>query len=163
VPIGLYWKVEKRLFDRPFLPSGLPNLERAWVDAGSKVSAVCKSGADRWVRHSKGRQLSSGPLVHWCDVITLLASLTSSTCKALNNQATEHSGDSRESFDTGPSDQGARRPLNELRTDPEINKRYQFWSSVIPAVIHFSNSAILLRQELDRIDPRLIPITRRWC
>jgi pimeloyl-ACP methyl ester carboxylesterase len=42
--------------------------------------------------------------------------------------------------------------LNRLRTDPEINKRYQFWVYSYPSGYPFPYSAMLLRQELDRID-----------
>lgn len=42
--------------------------------------------------------------------------------------------------------------LNELRSDPEINKRYQFWVYSYPSGYPFPYSAMLLREELDRID-----------
>ena len=42
--------------------------------------------------------------------------------------------------------------LNRLRTDPEINKRYQFWVYSYPSGYPFPYSAMLLREELDRID-----------
>jgi pimeloyl-ACP methyl ester carboxylesterase len=42
--------------------------------------------------------------------------------------------------------------LNELRADPEINKHYQFWVYSYPSGYPFPYSAMLLRQELDRID-----------
>ena len=42
--------------------------------------------------------------------------------------------------------------LNELRTDPEINKHYQFWVYSYPSGYPFPYSAMLLRQDLDRID-----------
>jgi pimeloyl-ACP methyl ester carboxylesterase len=42
--------------------------------------------------------------------------------------------------------------LNELRSDPEINKHYQFWVFSYPSGYPFPYSAELLREELDRID-----------
>jgi pimeloyl-ACP methyl ester carboxylesterase len=42
--------------------------------------------------------------------------------------------------------------LNRLRTDPEINKHYQFWIYSYPSGYPFPYSAMLLREELDRID-----------
>lgn len=42
--------------------------------------------------------------------------------------------------------------LNELRADPEINKRYQFWVFSYPSGYPFPYSAEILREELDRID-----------
>jgi pimeloyl-ACP methyl ester carboxylesterase len=42
--------------------------------------------------------------------------------------------------------------LNRLRTDPEINKHYQFWTYSYPSGYPFPYSAMLLREELDRID-----------
>jgi pimeloyl-ACP methyl ester carboxylesterase len=42
--------------------------------------------------------------------------------------------------------------LNRLRTDPEINKRYQFWVYSYPSGYPFPYSAMLLREELDRVD-----------
>jgi pimeloyl-ACP methyl ester carboxylesterase len=42
--------------------------------------------------------------------------------------------------------------LNRLRTDPEINKRYQFWVYSYPSGYPFPYSAMLLREELNRID-----------
>jgi pimeloyl-ACP methyl ester carboxylesterase len=42
--------------------------------------------------------------------------------------------------------------LNRLRTDPEINKHYQFWIYSYPSGYPFQYSAMLLREELDRID-----------
>jgi pimeloyl-ACP methyl ester carboxylesterase len=42
--------------------------------------------------------------------------------------------------------------LNELRTDPEINEHYQFWVYSYPSGYPFPYSAMLLRQELDRVD-----------
>ena len=42
--------------------------------------------------------------------------------------------------------------LNELRTDPEINKHYQFWVFSYPSGYPFPYSAEILREELDRID-----------
>jgi pimeloyl-ACP methyl ester carboxylesterase len=42
--------------------------------------------------------------------------------------------------------------LNRLRTDPEINKHYQFWVYSYPSGYPFPYSAMLLREELDRID-----------
>jgi triacylglycerol esterase/lipase EstA (alpha/beta hydrolase family) len=42
--------------------------------------------------------------------------------------------------------------LNRLRTDPEINKRCQFWVYSYPSGFPFPYSAMLLREELDRID-----------
>jgi pimeloyl-ACP methyl ester carboxylesterase len=42
--------------------------------------------------------------------------------------------------------------LNRLRTDPEINKRYQFWVYSYPSGYPFPYSAMLLREEFDRID-----------
>ncbi len=42
--------------------------------------------------------------------------------------------------------------LDELRTDPEINKHYQFWVYSYPSGYPFPYSAMLLRGELDRVD-----------
>jgi pimeloyl-ACP methyl ester carboxylesterase len=42
--------------------------------------------------------------------------------------------------------------LNELRSDPEINRRYQFWVYSYPSGYPFPYSAELLREELDRVD-----------
>jgi len=42
--------------------------------------------------------------------------------------------------------------LNRLRTDSEINKHYQFWIYSYPSGYPFMYSAMLLREELDRID-----------
>jgi pimeloyl-ACP methyl ester carboxylesterase len=42
--------------------------------------------------------------------------------------------------------------LNRLRADPEINKRYQFWIYSYPSGYPFPYSAMLLREQLDRID-----------
>jgi pimeloyl-ACP methyl ester carboxylesterase len=42
--------------------------------------------------------------------------------------------------------------INRLRTDPEINKHYQFWIYSYPSGYAFPYSAMLLREELDRID-----------
>jgi hypothetical protein len=42
--------------------------------------------------------------------------------------------------------------INELRADPVINKRYQFWVFSYPSGYPFPNSAEILREELDRID-----------
>ncbi|MBV9671391.1 MAG: alpha/beta fold hydrolase [Verrucomicrobia bacterium] len=42
--------------------------------------------------------------------------------------------------------------LNELRRDPEINKHYQFWVYSYPSGYPFPYSAMLLREELDRVD-----------
>jgi pimeloyl-ACP methyl ester carboxylesterase len=42
--------------------------------------------------------------------------------------------------------------FNRLRTDPEINKRYQFWVYSYPSGYPFPYSAMLLREELERID-----------
>jgi pimeloyl-ACP methyl ester carboxylesterase len=42
--------------------------------------------------------------------------------------------------------------LNRLRADPEINKHYQFWIYSYPSGYAFPYSAMLLREELDRID-----------
>src|SRR5271166_6436647 len=42
--------------------------------------------------------------------------------------------------------------LNELRSDPEINKHYQFWVFSYPSGYPFPYSAELLREELDRVD-----------
>jgi PGAP1-like protein len=42
--------------------------------------------------------------------------------------------------------------LNELRSDPEINKHYQFWVYSYPSGYAFPYSAELLRRELDQID-----------
>ena len=42
--------------------------------------------------------------------------------------------------------------LNELRTDPEINERYQFWVYSYPSGYPFPYAAMLLREELDRVD-----------
>ena len=41
---------------------------------------------------------------------------------------------------------------NRLRTDREINKRYQFWAYSYPSGYPFPYSAMLLRDELDRVD-----------
>jgi len=42
--------------------------------------------------------------------------------------------------------------LNELRTDPAINKHYQFWVFSYPSGYPFPYSAEILREELDRIE-----------
>jgi pimeloyl-ACP methyl ester carboxylesterase len=42
--------------------------------------------------------------------------------------------------------------INELRNDPEINRRYQFWVYSYPSGYPFPYSAELLREELDRVD-----------
>jgi len=42
--------------------------------------------------------------------------------------------------------------LNQLRTDPQINRRYQFWVYNYPSGYPFPYSAELLREELDRLD-----------
>jgi hypothetical protein len=42
--------------------------------------------------------------------------------------------------------------LSELRSDPEINKHYQFWVFSYPSGYPFPYSAELLREELDRVD-----------
>jgi pimeloyl-ACP methyl ester carboxylesterase len=42
--------------------------------------------------------------------------------------------------------------LNELRSDPEINRHYQFWAYSYPSGYPTPYSAELLRQELDRVD-----------
>ena len=42
--------------------------------------------------------------------------------------------------------------LNELRSDPEIDKHYQFWVFSYPSGYPFPYSAELLREELDRLD-----------
>ena len=42
--------------------------------------------------------------------------------------------------------------LNELRRDPEVNRRYQFWVYSYPSGYPFPYSAELLREELDRVD-----------
>ena len=42
--------------------------------------------------------------------------------------------------------------LNELRSDPEIDKHYQFWVFSYPSGYPFPYSAELLREELDRVD-----------
>jgi pimeloyl-ACP methyl ester carboxylesterase len=42
--------------------------------------------------------------------------------------------------------------LNELRSDPEINKHYQFWVFSYPSGYPFPYSAELLREEWDRLD-----------
>jgi triacylglycerol esterase/lipase EstA (alpha/beta hydrolase family) len=42
--------------------------------------------------------------------------------------------------------------LNDLRSDPEINRRYQFWVYNYPSGYPFFYSAELLREELDRLD-----------
>jgi len=42
--------------------------------------------------------------------------------------------------------------LNRLRSDPEINRRYQFWVYSYPSGYPFPYSAELLREELDRVD-----------
>jgi pimeloyl-ACP methyl ester carboxylesterase len=42
--------------------------------------------------------------------------------------------------------------LNALRSDPEINRRYQFWVYSYPSGYPFPYSAELLREELDRVD-----------
>ena len=42
--------------------------------------------------------------------------------------------------------------LNELRSDPQIDRRYQFWVYNYPSGYPFFYSAELLGQELDRID-----------
>ena len=42
--------------------------------------------------------------------------------------------------------------LNELRSDPQINHRYQFWVYNYPSGYPFFYSADLLREELDRVD-----------
>jgi pimeloyl-ACP methyl ester carboxylesterase len=42
--------------------------------------------------------------------------------------------------------------LDELRTDPKINKHYQFWVYSYPSGYPFPYSAMLLRGELDRVD-----------
>jgi len=42
--------------------------------------------------------------------------------------------------------------LNELRSDPEIDKHYQFWVFSYPSGYPFPYSAELLRKELDRVD-----------
>jgi pimeloyl-ACP methyl ester carboxylesterase len=55
-------------------------------------------------------------------------------------------GDGRERV---PSGSGL---LDELRTDPVINRRYQFWVYSYPSGYPFPYSAMLLREELDRVD-----------
>ena len=42
--------------------------------------------------------------------------------------------------------------LNELRSDPQIDRRYQFWVYNYPSGYPFFYSAVLLREELDRVD-----------
>jgi pimeloyl-ACP methyl ester carboxylesterase len=42
--------------------------------------------------------------------------------------------------------------LNELRSDPQIDRRYQFWVYNYPSGYPFFYSAALLREELDRVD-----------
>jgi pimeloyl-ACP methyl ester carboxylesterase len=42
--------------------------------------------------------------------------------------------------------------LNELRREPQINRRYQFWVYNYPSGYPFFYSAELLREELDRVD-----------
>jgi hypothetical protein len=42
--------------------------------------------------------------------------------------------------------------LNKLRADAEINRRYQFWIYSYPSGYPFPYSAMLLREELDRIE-----------
>lgn len=42
--------------------------------------------------------------------------------------------------------------LNELRSDPQIDRRYQFWVYNYPSGYPFFYSAELLREELDRVD-----------
>jgi pimeloyl-ACP methyl ester carboxylesterase len=42
--------------------------------------------------------------------------------------------------------------LNELRSDPQINHRYQFWVYNYPSGYPFPYSAELLREELDRVN-----------
>jgi len=42
--------------------------------------------------------------------------------------------------------------LNELRSDPQINRRYQFWVYNYPSGYPFPYSAELLREELDRVN-----------
>jgi pimeloyl-ACP methyl ester carboxylesterase len=42
--------------------------------------------------------------------------------------------------------------INELRTDPQINRQYQFWVYNYPSGYPFPYSAELLREELDRVD-----------
>jgi hypothetical protein len=50
--------------------------------------------------------------------------------------------------------------LNELRSDPQIDRRYQFWVYNYPSGYPFFYSAALLREELDRVD-QTYPITKR--
>ncbi|MBV8277464.1 MAG: alpha/beta hydrolase [Verrucomicrobia bacterium] len=42
--------------------------------------------------------------------------------------------------------------LNELRSDPQMDRRYQFWVYNYPSGYPFFYSAELLREELDRMD-----------
>jgi pimeloyl-ACP methyl ester carboxylesterase len=42
--------------------------------------------------------------------------------------------------------------LNELRSDPQIDRRYQFWVYNYPSGYPFFYSAALLREELDRVE-----------
>ena len=52
--------------------------------------------------------------------------------------------------------------INDLRSDKEIRRNYQFWFYSYPSGYPYPYSALILRQELDAIEKKY-PLTKKWC
>ena len=53
--------------------------------------------------------------------------------------------------------------INDLRSDKDIRRNYQFWFYSYPSGYPYPYSALILRQELDAIEKKFPLAQERWC